>query len=292
MQFLHCATSIAELYLELQRAGDVTYSNATFEFKCVKGNEFNVVEAKLRVATLQDYIINTLERDIIAWKRIVESAREKHYELNYFTTLQLLQLRKELGILSKTGTNHKVEPNVLMLLKSVSPQVSSRVVIDSLQAVAQHPETMDGEGGEEAIPVANKVSANSENKAIQLDCTLPITNLSIPEVLPSVKLLMPTLTFEVLNNSQKSTYTTLVDGMNYSKAHVLKAFQECQDGDYFAIETWCDTNEDLFYKRDVAARDEDLIINTETEEMYNPVEESDDEATVQYLPVCEKSKCH
>ncbi|XP_064404373.1 E3 ubiquitin-protein ligase RNF213-like isoform X3 [Halichondria panicea] len=301
LNLLHCATSIAELYLELQKAGDVTYSNATFEFKCVKGYEFNLEEAKLRVATLQDYIIHTLERDMVTWKQIMESARDKYYELNYFTTLQLLQLRKELGILSQTSTNHKVEYNILMLLKSVSPQVSSRVVIDSLQAAAQ-PEPMGGEGAipvadtvsansenkdslqaaaqpepmgrEETIPKADKVSANSENKAIQLDCTLPI---AISEPIPS---LMPTLSFEDLNESQKSIYTTLM-GFNYSKGHVLRAFQECQDVDYFEIETWCDTNEDLFYERDV---DEDHI-TTVTKEIYNPVE-SDDEATV---PVCEQT---
>ncbi len=257
------------------------------------------MEAKLRVATLQDYIIHTLERDMIIWKQNVESAREKYYELNYFTTLQLLQLRKELGILSQTGTNHKVDRNVLMLLKSVSPQVSSRMVKDSLQAAVQ-PEPMGGEetipiadnvsatsenkdslpaagqpepmGGEEAIPVADNVSANS---AIQLDCTLPI---AISEPLPS---LMPTLIFEDLNELQKSIYTTLIE-MNYSKGHVLRAFQECQNVEYFAIETWCDTNEDLFYERDV---DEDQIVAV-TVEIYNP-EESDDEATV---PVHEKSE--
>ncbi len=287
-QLLHCATSIAELYLELQRAGDVTYSNASLEFKCVRECQFNEVEAELRVTALRDYISNTLERDLIAWKRSVESAREKYYELNYFTTLQLLQLRKELGILGLPGATHKVNPIMLMLLKSISPQVTSRVVVDSLQA-AELPEPMNGKGGEDAIRAAN-ISANTNSEAMELGCTLHAASQAILPCsgsLPFVNPLTPTLTFEDLNEMQKNTYTMLVNGLNYSKEHVLRAFQECgQDADYFLIEAWCDDNDDLSLEVDVATLDEELTAGMG---VYNPGQsESDDEESAQGL--CETSQ--
>ena len=273
-QLLHCATSIAELYLELQRAGDVTYSNTSLEFKCVRECQFNEMDAKLRVAALRKYISNTLEWDLIAWKRSVESAREKYYELNYFTTLQLLQLRKELGILSLLGATHKVNPIMLMLLKSISPQVTSRVVIDALHG-AELPEPMNGKGGEEAIFAAN-ISANTDSEAMELDYTLHTAILPCSGELPFVNPLTPTLTFEDLNELQKKTYTMLVNGLNYSKDHVLRAFQECgQDAGYFLIEAWCDDNEDLSSEIDVATLDEELSAGTG---IYNPVQSDEEES--------------
>ena len=105
-QLLHNATRIAELYLDLQRAGDVTYSTACLSFRCaiydvsqpgVKDLQFNESKAKKRVSELQDYT-RKLDTRLVSWNISVDAARENYYELNYFTTLQLLELRKELGL--------------------------------------------------------------------------------------------------------------------------------------------------------------------------------------------------
>ena len=95
---------------------------------------FNEDMAKKRVSDLQEYT-KRLDAQLVKWKKSVDIAREKYYELNYYTMLQLLELRRELGCLTQaTGAAPLLKPGVLMLLKSVSPAVSSTVVSESLQS--------------------------------------------------------------------------------------------------------------------------------------------------------------
>ena len=99
-----------------------------------KDPKLNEGLAKKKVSDLHEYS-RMLDTQLVEWKRSVDSARERHYELNYFTTRQLLELRRELGtLLHSTTVVSSVKPSVLMLLKSVSPEVSASVVLESLQA--------------------------------------------------------------------------------------------------------------------------------------------------------------
>ena len=144
MQLLHSAINIAEIYMNLQRAGDVTYSTVCLHFKCAvyeveqRGSHrrgFNKDKAKKRVSDLQEYT-RKLEAHLVSWKTTVDSAREKYCELNYFTTKQLLKLRKELGqLLKHAAATSSVKPSILMLLKNISPGIPSSVVSSSLQVV-------------------------------------------------------------------------------------------------------------------------------------------------------------
>ncbi len=267
----------------------MNYTNADFVFRCAiydrnqlgeKELQFNETEAKVRVTVLQDYI-RSLDETLMNWKRSVDTAREKYYELNYFTTLQLLQLRKELGMLTE---QHTLKPQTLMLLKSVSPDVTDLVVTDSLQA-AEHPELL--ECGEEAEAI---LGATSLATVTSLDATVEDEKVSIPvneeqsfqhvAALPSSRFLLPVLTYEDLPEFQQVIHTNCVELYGLSDGHILKAFEECgENATLYDIERWCEDNEDCSPQEEecsvgMADREEEMP------SVYNPQEYSDSDEDI------------
>ncbi len=238
-------------------------------------SKFNESKAKHKVAILQEYII-TLDGKLVAWKSSVDQAREKYYHLNYFTTLQLLQLRKELGILcTQLSSSCTVKQEVLFLLKSVSPLVTSSVVTDALQVLIQH-EPMDSEERMECLSTASSFDAEatdvvqfSSSPKSSPDKIKPISLPSLPARTQS-----PILTYENLTEFQQKTFTDLCS-MGFSDGHVLSAFEKCgEKANMYDIEQWCEDNDDCF-----SQEEEDSVGMTDREEemlyIYNPQEVSD-----------------
>lgn len=76
-----------------------------------------------------------MEEELRIWEDEVQKARKEYYELNYYTTMQLLTLRKELGKLKTSGQSH-VNPHVLTLLQSISTEISPPCVCKVVKGVA------------------------------------------------------------------------------------------------------------------------------------------------------------
>ena len=76
-----------------------------------------------------------MEEELRIWEDEVQKARKEYYELNYYTTMQLLTLRKELGKLKTSGQPH-VNPHVLTLLQSISTEISPPCVCKVVKGVA------------------------------------------------------------------------------------------------------------------------------------------------------------
>ncbi len=67
-----------------------------------------------------------MHADLVEWRKTLQRARREFYDLNYFTTVQLLTLRREL---SPEKDDHScIPPGVLFLLHSISRKVDSRGV--------------------------------------------------------------------------------------------------------------------------------------------------------------------
>lgn len=270
-QLLHSATRIAELYLDLQRAGDVTYINSCLMFTCVHGCKFEEENAKLRIAALQHYT-KTLDNQLITWKRSLDDARGHFYELNYFTTLQLLELRKELGMLAHMSAPHVVKPHVLMLLSSISHEVSASALLDSLQAVnLSEPEPM----------AIDKPKVETETVTQQL--TLSNTGLldvpSTTAALLSTQPLSPILTLEKLTEQQQHAYTHCVEFLGHSETHVWKALQVCgPNATVIDLEGWCEVNEDT----SSPVKDE-VVMEVPTDDAEGGEIDSDENIETQYL---------
>ena len=79
------------------------------------------------ISTLQSQA-KKMENELREWNKTVFEARNKFYELNYFTTIQLLLLRQELGAMNAAFGNANVPSNILALLRSISFDVTSENV--------------------------------------------------------------------------------------------------------------------------------------------------------------------
>ena len=75
-----------------------------------------------------------MEEELRKWEDEVQQARKEYYELNYYTTMQLLTLRKELGKL-KTSRQPHDSPHVLALLESISTELSPACVCKVVKSV-------------------------------------------------------------------------------------------------------------------------------------------------------------
>ncbi len=275
----------------------MTYTDVSLTFQCAVftanqlGDEdlqFNETKAKLKVITLQDYI-RDLDRKLVAWKQSVNNARGKYYELNYFTTIQLLQLRKELGMLTQPNATHIVKPNMLMLLKSISPQVDSRVVVDSMQAVLTQPEPMDYEGEVEAIPAATAIATTTDVEIMESYSAFEKQNPQQSISSPLATLPLPSLMYEDLTEHQQETYAHCVDFFGYSKTHVLRAFEECgEETTKYDIERWCDCNDDSTpeEERSVGPLDRE----EEMTDIYDPLDDSDSDESMDASRVLSESQ--
>ena len=116
-QSLECVRRIADALIALQQHGSGDYVGWEMWFPC---NLPNVVDRLQQVAS-------KLEADLEQWKHEIQKQREQFYELNYYTTKQLLLLRQELGRLQEPGEN-VVKPEAMALLQSISRKITDNEV--------------------------------------------------------------------------------------------------------------------------------------------------------------------
>ena len=253
--------------LALQQAGNVTYSGWKVSFDCAtytvigfgQKQELQLQEetADQRVKELQA-CAKKMEEDLTLWENEVKELRSHHYELNYYTTLQLLRLRKELGLVRQNPTK-SIDPQILALLESISPEVtteSMHSIISSLEkqlldlrAAANFlPEEVT-----EEEPAESEVTddLNGASVSTELHTAAP-TVVEIPSPsLSSVRRLTtsdkPHLTEKDLSDSQKEILADLVEYKGYSRLLVLKGLERSPDNaNQYDIQDWCDEYEDVY----------------------------------------------
>ena len=284
-------TRIAEVLLDLQKAGNVTYSGWKVSFDCatytvIGSGEKEEVElqeesAEQRVKELQAYA-KQMERDLDLWEKEVKKSRSQHYELNYYTTLQLLRLRKELGLVRQTPTR-LVDPQILALLESISPKVTASSVQNIISSVEK--ELVDlqlraAASPEESTQVEPADIAITEDLsgAPPKDTELHIAaEMQASPSLSSAKTSdKPELTENDLTDSQKKIFTDLVEYKKYSKLLVLKAFEQLPaSSNQYDIQDWCDEKDGEY-----DFEDEDEEETAPSSDEYSSDSGSDDEERV------------
>ena len=207
-----------------------------------------------------------MQRELEEWRQAVRRSREYHYELNYFSTPQLLTLRKALGH-SAASSAHLINSQVLALLHSISPHISIQSTTDALKREVESGATVQ--------------KYNSKQK--KLDCFHPVASgiqsvsqpkrkINLQNRENSCKAVGPNSTIvEISGNStreeiNKRTITANVGklfGKQYGKLVPL-AFNEGLT-DQIEIENWVRDNDDL------------LDDESEEEEVEKEEEENDDE---------------
>ena len=202
------------------------------------------------VDTLQQQA-KDMEEELQAWEDQVRQTRDQYYELNYYTTHQLLTLRKELGRLKTSGqpsAHTQINPHVLALLESISTEITSPDVWEVVKSV-----TAEQQGGAKPFPnqyhpSAEKITANIAGPTAQVVENVQSSQSSITkDILSSAdlqasastsaaSLQQPKLTQDDLTEKQKEIFDNLIN-CDYPEQVVLIALEKFGEDKYEA-ENW------------------------------------------------------
>lgn len=217
------------------------------------------------IINMLQVLAKEMDDELYQWENIVKHQREKFYELNYYTTLQLLTLRKEFGRVNASN-QAVVSPEVLALLQSISTQVTHKEVSDALCQVrtAVKPEIVSDSLERETVNATEVVNQDVPSFATE-DAGV---HLSVPQAESDAPTLTaesdthkpgPTLTEDKLTEKQKAIMANIVTRLNYSKKLILMAFEQCPpDSDAIDYTRWCVDNENEYdYLNDYSDDEED-----------------------------------
>ena len=190
-----------------------------------------------------------MEKELVSWNETVRLARNDFYNLNYYTTIQILKLRRELS--SEKGDYSAIDPKVLFMLQSISrkidPHEVREFVKNALKTTASNPFT---------------------SKFTSQSCTEGSHELKAKKIVTGISLNdnsdMPELSENELTDPQREILVFVTRSLCCSKYLVLKAFEEFQEKkiDKYDIRSWCFDN---IYKFDFE------------EEVYSDIEEEDED---------------
>lgn len=221
-----------------------------------------------------------MTNDLEVWQRMVDETREHFYCLNYYTTQQLLMLRKELAQLADPSD---MKPEILALLESISRNVNAELVVSLIKGI--YDETEMEEEKQELLE-DHAITWESNQTSDEVHGTLVehlfSSSLSAPQ---------PQLEECILTPKHKEILANLKTAYGFSEKLILLAFERTSalhDGPICEedIEQWCSENQDNFeFFDDEEAHDE---IETDEDE---PIEESVEQLSdLSHVPVASESK--
>ena len=138
---------LATAYINLSESGFVHRMHWSQEFRCSKDQrEGESIADELATAS------TALEDCYYKWKQKVSNARKEYQELNFFTTQQLMLLRKELAAACRSSQLHVDNLQVLTLLESVRPSLDSEHLKAATQRAFKDTGLLDQSRGVGALP--------------------------------------------------------------------------------------------------------------------------------------------
>jgi hypothetical protein len=262
---LHNVCRIAEVLIDLQRVGNVKYTGWRLQVPC----------GLISVVPMLHDQAKMMEHELANWKEEVTQKRGDFYELNYFTTLQLLTLRRELGVIkSKPNSGPAaVTPNVLALLESISTQVTAphvhaivqNVISDGIRSATSAPSVSAQDGGSIVPPSLSSpavlgggatssgagggASRQSEPSLAQvLFSSAEVQTASGAEDMKvDVAIELPKISEAELSQEQRGMMQDLVNHYEFPNQLVLKAFEVCKENaTKYDLQTWCLDNLDKY----------------------------------------------
>ena len=285
-QIFHSVCRIADVLISLQQCGNDKYIGWRMVFPCAIDNVVEVLQCRA----------SDMEKDLEDWKNELSDHRDQFYELNYFTTPQLLSLREELGQFRTSPNSTKpVKSEVMSLLQCLSREITSNLVKEEVQVVsailqeqelaisAFDKQTISSNKQEAIIPVnltTQNMSHNtftpvteiytettSDNKISSMTSGV-LEYIMETEKVSSVP--QPQLNEDELTDEQKAMLANLKESCGFSKKLILLAFERCAKPDLEeAVEDWCNENQRTFN-----FSDSDVDSETKTDPYSIP---SDDE---------------
>ena len=235
-----------------------------------------------------------MEEDFRQWREELSEHRTQFYELNYFTTPQLLSLREELGQYKECNPSlaKPVKSEVMSLIQCLSCEISSNSVIDEVQLVSgilQEQKLAESKFSSTVrIPFTSveqqEVSIPNDLDTQNMSETVPDTKVSslnssvLEHVLKADKGPQPQLTENDLTDKQKATLDNLKEQCGYSRRLILLAFERSARPDMEdAIRNWCNENQGNFDFSDSDAErsEDDTESYTASSSYHSDVEEQE-----------------
>ena len=260
-QTLHSVCQIAEVLLELQQKGNVKYTGWTLSFHC----KVNMVD------TLQQQA-KQMEEELQTWEDEVQQFRKEYYELNYYTTVQLLALRKELGKLKISGQPHahtQINRQILALLESISTKISSPCIIEVVKSVLAEQQSRETSGftaqhhtSVELLPASMARPTSQVFPSVQpirpsvADNILASAGVEASASSSRAKLQQPKLTQDQLSQKQKEIFDNLMN-YDYSKQLILIALGKFGE-DQHEAENWIIENASQYSLSDAESEGTDF----------------------------------
>ena len=258
-QTLHNVCRIAEVLISLQQVGNVKYTGWRLQVPC---------GLRYIVPMLQDQA-KEMEQELANWKEEVTQKRGDFYELNYFTTLQLLTLRRELGVIkSKPNAGPAViTPDVLALLASISTQVTAphvhaivqNVISDSIRSAVSAPSVSTQDGASIVSPSLSSpavlggtssrgAGVPQPSLAQELFSSVEIQTASGAEDMKvDAAVELPKICEDELSQEQRGMMQDLINRYEFPSTMILKAFEECEENAAkYDIQKWCLENLDKY----------------------------------------------
>ena len=206
-----------------------------------------------------------MEKELQTWEDEVRQARKEYYELNYYTTLQLLTLRQELGRLKTSEqprAHSQINPQVLALLESISTEITSPYVWDVVKSVtsvqqrgevnvfaAQQHTSAEMFAPSTAGPTFQMVSSVQPVQPSLADDILASADMQASASASRARLQQPKLTHDQLTERQREIFDNFMN-CDYPERLILVALEKFGE-DQHEAENWiienasqCDLSDD------------------------------------------------
>ena len=129
---------LATAYIDLFESGYIHRMNWSQEYHCSKDQV-----ADESIAKELEEESSFMEKCFRNWKKKVSDARKEYRELNFFTTQQLMTLRKEIATVCHSNNLAMSNIQVLTLLESVRPSLTSEQLKSAIERAFKDTELLE-----------------------------------------------------------------------------------------------------------------------------------------------------
>ena len=148
---------LATAYIDLFESGYIHRMNWSQEYHCSKDQV-----AGESVAKELDEESSFMETCYKNWKKKVSDARKEYRELNFFTTQQLMTLRKQIATVCHSKDLAMNNIQVLTLLESVRPGLTSEQLKSAIERAFKDTELFENLRGTAELPLFTHVPSDDE----------------------------------------------------------------------------------------------------------------------------------
>ena len=148
---------LATAYIDLFESGYIHRMNWSQEYHCSKDQV-----AGKSIAKELDKESSYMEMCYKNWKKKVSDARKEYRELNFFTTQQLMTLRKEIATVCHSNDLAMSNIQVLTLLESVRPSLTSEQLKSAIERAFKDTELLENPRGTAELPAFTHFPSDDE----------------------------------------------------------------------------------------------------------------------------------